>query len=149
MQEEIRQLRAAHEVVESLVQAEEGRVSASYSRAQRNQPTPFAPQRTSSSSASSSMPPSASTSLGTSPQHLLNHHRPLARVDSLPDYGSDSGMSDPPEYQTDDDDSDVVVDGFREYTPSRNASIWTPGSSIPDVSPRESGETIRSIYMRR
>lgn len=75
-------------------------------------------------------------------------------------------FSDPPAYQTDPEDSDddshsgamganIVTDGFRQYAPSEyapsllsptdTASIFTPESSIPDLSPRESAETVRTF----
>jgi hypothetical protein len=45
-------------------------------------------------------------------------------------------------FEEDADSSDVVVDGFREYTPSVT-TVFTPESSIPDVSPRPSFDTMR------
>ncbi|EOD49850.1 hypothetical protein GTA08_BOTSDO10161 [Neofusicoccum parvum] len=70
----------------------------------------------------------------------------MSRTSSLPSYKSDLGSVDtddaPPAYEEDADSSDVVVDGFREYTPSVT-TVFTPDSSIPDVSPRPSFETMR------
>lgn len=135
MQQEIRQLRAAHDVVNDLVrEAEEGRVTAG----------PIAPcncHRTShpySPSIASTYPP---TSLPDIPS------RPLSRTDSLPSYRSDP-PSEPPNYDSDMDMSGIVANGFRPYTSSESTtseatSHWTPDSSVVDVSPRPSAETLR------
>jgi hypothetical protein len=78
---------------------------------------------------------------------------PRSRSSSLPDYSSESGMSNPPPSyksrasaasqgeETDEDTEDVTSD----YTPSATSSQWTPGSSIPDISPRPSIETARTF----
>lgn len=110
MQEEIRQLRAAHVVVNSIIQAEEGRANLHLAGMMAELPG--------------------------------IQSRPLSRTNSLPDYRSESGSSEPPAYEDDEDSSDIVVDGFREYTPS-TTTVWTPDSSVIDVSPRPSGETMR------
>ncbi|KAH7385220.1 hypothetical protein DE146DRAFT_194016 [Phaeosphaeria sp. MPI-PUGE-AT-0046c] len=135
MQQEIRQLRAAHDVVNDLVrEAEEGRVTAG----------PIAPcncHRTShpySPSIASTYPP---TSLPEVPS------RPLSRTDSLPSYRSDP-PSEPPNYDSDMDMSGIVANGFRPYTSTASTmsgatSHWTPDSSVVDVSPRPSAETLR------
>lgn len=135
MQQEIRQLRAAHDVVNDLVrEAEEGRNSAG--------PVPSCNcQRTShpySPSIASTYPP---TSLPEIPS------RPLSRTDSLPSYRSDP-PSEPPNYDSDMDISGIVANGFRAYTSSQSTtseatSHWTPDSSVVDVSPRPSAETLR------
>jgi hypothetical protein len=41
----------------------------------------------------------------------------------------------------------MVHDGFSDYSPSMRTqdSAWTPGSSIPDISPRPSIETARTF----
>ncbi|KAJ4353630.1 uncharacterized protein N0V89_005360 [Didymosphaeria variabile] len=136
MQEEIRQLRAAHGVVNDLVSsAEEGRVVTyphNYCPCSRSHPVPQAPL--SPLSTASTYPP---TSIPELPS------RPLSRTDSLPGYASSS----PPAYEEDEDVSDSVANGFRHYsstdsTTSSN-SRWTPDSSIIDVSPRPSAETLR------
>ncbi|KAF2467297.1 uncharacterized protein BDR25DRAFT_70507 [Lindgomyces ingoldianus] len=142
MQEEIRQLREAHGVVRSIVQAEEGR--GVYPRcntahmhmhipchchAHAHVPSPnYSP--VSSAYTSSSLPSLPS--------------RPLSRTNSLPDYRSDTS-TEPPAYEEDEDMSDVVVNGFRQYTPSTSSGStrWTPESSVIDVSPRPSAETLR------
>lgn len=127
MQEEIRQLRAAHDVVNSLVLAEEGR-SQSYP---------------SGSPSSSGYIPA----IGAHPGYT-GVPRPLSRTNSLPDYRSEAESAAPPAYEEDADSSDVVVDGFREYTPSSSsASQWTPESSVIDVSPRQSMDTLRESVM--
>ncbi|KAH8698191.1 hypothetical protein GQ44DRAFT_764789 [Phaeosphaeriaceae sp. PMI808] len=142
MQEEIRQLRAAHDVVNDLVrEAEEGRVIGhapcnchrpSHS-AEPYSPTSYAP------SVASTYPP---TSLPDIPS------RPQSRTDSLPSYRSDP-PSEPPNYDSEVDMSDMVANGFRQYTSSSSSttsestSHWTADSSIVDVSPRPSAETLR------
>ncbi|KAL6708114.1 hypothetical protein ACN47E_003548 [Coniothyrium glycines] len=140
MQEEIRQLRAAHDVVNDLVRdAEEGRVSGHTScRCHRPQPrAPYSPM-----SLASTYPP---TSLPEIPS------RPLSRTDSLPSYRSDR-PTEPPDYDSDNEMSAIVANGFRQYTASTTSeatSHWTPDSSVVDVSPRPSAETLRyplSIY---
>ncbi|KAF2127770.1 hypothetical protein P153DRAFT_55139 [Dothidotthia symphoricarpi CBS 119687] len=135
MQEEIRQLRVAHNVVNDLVRdAEEGRM---------NRPPQCNCQRPPDSpSATSTYPP---TSLPEVPS------RPLSRTDSLPSY-----RSDPPAYES---EGEVVANGFnflpnarqgvvRGYARSTNSEMsrWTPDSSVVDVSPRPSAETLRSLY---
>lgn len=142
MQEEIRQLRAVHGVVNDLVsQAEEGRVVTyphNYCSYSRSHPVPQAPY--SPLSTASTYPP---TSLPEVPS------RPLSRTDSLPGYRSDtSSRGAPPAYEEDEDVSDSVANGFRHYsssmsTTSGTSSRWTPDSSIVDVSPRPSADTLR------
>jgi hypothetical protein len=43
--------------------------------------------------------------------------------------------------------SEIVANGFRQYqsstTASETASHWTPDSSVVDVSPRPSADTLR------
>lgn len=143
MQEEIRQLRAAHGVVNDLVNAEEGLVMPYGSHPHPHvhchcsHPGPAAPY--SPLSTASTYPP---TSLPELPS------RPLSRTDSLPGYRSDTSAS-PPAYEEDEDVSDTVANGFRQYTPSTTSSSsssssrWTPDSSVVDVSPRPSAETLR------
>ncbi|KAF1968117.1 hypothetical protein BU23DRAFT_558809 [Bimuria novae-zelandiae CBS 107.79] len=142
MQEEIRQLRAAHDVVNDLVsQAEEGRVVTyphNYCPCSRSHPLPQAPY--SPLSTASTYPP---TSIPELPS------RPLSRTDSLPGYRSDtSSRGAPPAYEDDEDVSEGVANGFRHYssnvsTTSGTSSRWTPDSSVVDVSPRPSAETLR------
>lgn len=139
MQEEIRQLRAAHGVVNDLVSsAEEGRVVTyphNYCSCSRSNPVPQAPY--SPLSTASTYPP---TSIPELPS------RPLSRTDSLPGYRSDASSS-PPAYEEDEDVSDSVANGFRHYSSAvsttSSSSRWTPDSSIVDVSPRPSAETLR------
>ncbi|KAF1850539.1 uncharacterized protein K460DRAFT_271359 [Cucurbitaria berberidis CBS 394.84] len=134
MQEEIRQLRAAHDVVNDLVRdAEEGRaINHAPCNCQRQQPrAPYSPLST-----ASTYPP---TSLPEIPS------RPLSRTDSLPSYHSDS-PTEPPNYESDVDMSEIVANGFRQYTSSTSSGVsshWTPDSSVVDVSPRPSAETLR------
>ncbi|KAF2639661.1 hypothetical protein P280DRAFT_470286 [Massarina eburnea CBS 473.64] len=135
MQEEIRQLRAAHGIVNDIVGAEEGRASHPHVHAHVHchcthpiPQTPYSPLST-----ASTYPP---TSLPELPS------RPLSRTDSLPGYASSS----PPAYEEDEDVSDSVPNGFRNYAPSTSSSAssrWTPDSSIVDISPRPSADTLR------
>lgn len=74
---------------------------------------------------------------------------PVSRTSSLPDYKTEaSNRSEPPAY---DDHDDMVNDGFSDYSPSSTMSShdgedgWSPGSSIPDISPRPSIETARTF----
>ncbi|CAO2653559.1 Nn.00g029700.m01.CDS01 [Neocucurbitaria sp. VM-36] len=136
MQEEIRQLRAAHDVVNDLVRdAEEGRVIAhAPCNCQHQQPQHRAPY--SPLSTASTYPP---TSLPEIPS------RPLSRTDSLPSYHSES-PTEPPNYESDVDMSAIVANGFRQYTSSTTSEVsshWTPDSSVIDVSPRPSADTLR------
>ncbi|TID26352.1 gb [Venturia nashicola] len=75
---------------------------------------------------------------------------PVSRTSSLPDYKTEaSNRSEPPAY---DDHDDMVNDGFSDYAPSSTMSShdgedgWSPGSSIPDISPRPSIETTRTFF---
>ncbi|KAF1838955.1 hypothetical protein BDW02DRAFT_585538 [Decorospora gaudefroyi] len=130
MQEEIRQLRVAHDVVNDLVRdAEEGRVIGHASCHCQHQ-TPYSPLST-----ASTYPP---TSLPEIPS------RPLSRTDSLPSYRSGT-PTEPPSYES---EVEAVANGFRHYTvaastTSEVSSHWTPDSSVVDVSPRPSAETLR------
>jgi hypothetical protein len=140
MQEEIRQLRAAHDVVNDLVRdAEEGR-AINHAPCHCHRPQPRAPY--SPLSTASTYPP---TSLPEIPS------RPLSRTDTLPSYRSEP-PSEPPNYDSDNDMAGIVANGFRQYTTSTTSeatSHWTPDSSVVDVSPRPSAETLRyplSIY---
>ncbi|KAH3947172.1 hypothetical protein HBI56_140620 [Parastagonospora nodorum] len=125
MQAEIRQLRAAHDVVNDLVRgAEEGRA-------------PCNCHHTYPPSLASTYPPTVMSSEAPS--------RPQSRTDSLPSYRSNP-PSEPPNYESEVDMSDIVANGFRQYTSStisETTSHWTPDSSVVDVSPRPSAETLR------
>ncbi len=71
--------------------------------------------------------------------------RPLSRTDSLPSYHSDT-QTEPPSYESDVDMSEIVVDGYRTYRSSSTSEVsshWTPDSSVIDVSPRPSADTLR------
>jgi hypothetical protein len=131
MQEEIRQLRVAHDVVNDLVRdAEEGRVIGHAPCNCHRTSHPYSPSIT------TTYPP---TSLPDIPS------RPLSRTDSLPSYRSDP-PSEPPNYESEVDMAEIVANGFRQYsssTTSGTLSHWTPDSSVVDVSPRPSAETLR------
>lgn len=149
MQEEIRQLRVAHTVVNDIIRAEEGRTTPvpSSSRCTCHQPsfTPGPP------SVTSTYPPS------TIPEAPS---RPLSRTSSLPSYRSRAPSEPgPPTYESDDSSSYVetslVANGFRQYnvrgrtytaseaSQTNESGRWTPDSSVVDVSPRPSAETLR------
>jgi hypothetical protein len=132
MHEEIRQLRAAHDVVNDLVRvAEEGRAVAHAPCQCHRTSHPYSP------SVASTYPPTSIVSDVPS--------RPLSRTDSLPSYRS-APPSEPPNYDSEVDMSEIVANGFRQYTSSATSettSHWTPDSSVVDVSPRPSAETLR------
>ncbi|KAF2136095.1 uncharacterized protein K452DRAFT_148307 [Aplosporella prunicola CBS 121167] len=142
MQEEIRQLRCAHDVVHDIVHAEEGRARPS---------SPSSPS-CHCSHAHPHMQPHMHSHQPAQPFHQQQVVYPpphaMSRTSSLPSYQSDTCTIDtddqPPAYEEDVDGSDIVVDGFREYTPSVT-TVYTPESSIPDVSPRPSAETMREL----
>ncbi|GAB7356769.1 hypothetical protein MBLNU459_g7665t1 [Dothideomycetes sp. NU459] len=81
-----------------------------------------------------------------------------SRSSSLPSYNSENlpDYSSQPEYNSDSDSgSDVIVvaNGFRPCSPSSSSgasalTAVTPESSVPDVSPRCSGETLRTDFSR-
>lgn len=154
MQEEIRQLRVAHNVVNDIIRAEEGRSSASPleggCRCHRH---------------NSRGPPSV-TSTSTYPPSTIPEapSRPHSRTSSLPSYRSRAPSS-PPVYSSDTESETEnpmveavaeamamnVANGFR-YVRMRATSLlseeeesgrWTPESSVVDVSPRPSAETLR------
>ncbi|KAL5116153.1 hypothetical protein ACEQ8H_005929 [Pleosporales sp. CAS-2024a] len=129
MQTEIRQLRAAHDAVNDLVRgAEEGRMIGH---------RPCNCRHSYSPSLASTNPPASIVSELSS--------RPLSRTDSLPSYRSNPS-SEPPNYDSEVDMSEIVANGFRQYlssTMSERTSHWTPDSSVIDVSPRPSAETLR------
>ncbi|KAF2996911.1 hypothetical protein E8E13_005861 [Curvularia kusanoi] len=163
MQEEIRQLRVAHTVVNDIIRAEEGRTASPHGAVphctcHRPGPQYFAPGPP---SVTSTYPPS------TIPEAPS---RPLSRTDSLPSYRS-RAPSEPPTYESDGEnmsENPLVANGFvryenaryesvryggrqRSYTASEGSVVsrtgesgrWTPDSSVVDVSPRPSAETLR------
>ncbi|KAH7128528.1 hypothetical protein B0J11DRAFT_272929 [Dendryphion nanum] len=168
MQQEIRQLRTAHDLVNDLVsQAEQGRMppreyphnlppiqaqqphvcTCRHARPSYPvQPTPYSPTSSTYSHSSLAHPPS----------------RPISRSSSLPGYGSDTA-TEPPAYESDEDATEFVANGFR-YVPTSGDSTsvdsplgsrsidggsvserWTPDSSVVDVSPRPSADTLRYV----
>ncbi|KAF2017981.1 hypothetical protein BU24DRAFT_421011 [Aaosphaeria arxii CBS 175.79] len=198
MQTEIRQLREAHGLVNSLVQAEEGRLSSQFNRPNQQAPChcrhnpPRLPPQPPHAYYQSHQQPAArdSDAFDTQPLYSpsiassvyttntantlasLPPSRPLSRTSSLPGYPSSNASTAPPAYESDEDTSDHVADGFRQYTspitppssssPSPSSSpfdedddtqdrddtstsqSWTtPDSSVVDVSPRPSADTLR------
>ena len=127
MQEEIRQLRTAHDVVNGIVQAEEGRYGPSQRQSHDEQITPNSSRRSSNASDGFS--------------------QPLSRTSSLPSYTTEPGSAGLPEYEEHSEETSNVANGFSQYTPNSSSDHdWTPGSSIIDVSPRQSAETMRTRY---
>ncbi|ORY11032.1 hypothetical protein BCR34DRAFT_484741 [Clohesyomyces aquaticus] len=146
MQEEIRQLREAHGVVRSIIQAEEGRGAYPPCRT-AHMPAHIHCRCHNHSSSPEYSPVSSVVGSPYAPSSLADiPSRPLSRTNSLPDYRSETS-TEPPAYEEDEDVSDVVVNGFRHYTSSTTSSAassrWTPDSSVVDVSPRPSAETLR------
>jgi hypothetical protein len=159
MQEEIRQLRNAHGIVNDLVRAEEGRI---LSAAPPTHPLTCQNQNEREHDMYGTTPPSPTSSTYTSNSLVDLPSRPLSRTSSLPGYHSDASTA-PPAYESDEDVSERVANGFQyqPYTPlsagssgpesvsaaSTGASSverrWTPDSSVVDVSPRPSAETLR------
>jgi hypothetical protein len=150
MQEEIRQLRVAHNVVNDIIRAEEGRTTTTTSTPHPSQCTchfPPAPPSTTSTYPPSTIPEGPS--------------RPQSRTDSLPSYRS-RAPSDPPTYDSD-LDAPFIANGFQPHYAHGHAGVrgrgrtyaasassqtgdsgrWTPDSSVVDVSPRPSAETLR------
>lgn len=171
MQEEIRQLRLAHTVVNDIIRAEEGRPSpanlpqCTCPHHLTNHPDQRARYSSPAPSTTSTYPPS------TIPEAPS---RPASRTDSLPSYRS-RAPSEPPRYESESDlDAGGVANGFVHYvgygdgavaarvmhsrTRARALSLsssasysqigeegrWTPDSSVVDVSPRPSAETLRT-----
>jgi len=173
IQEEIQQLRTTRDQVDDLIRAEEGRSSypPTYpSGSGSRHPRPFAHVPTPitiPNMASVMYPPQrhrgSTHNIYNSPDsHIQNPFAhpeddsdsempmsPVSRTSSLPDYKTEaSNRSEPPAY---DDHDDMVNDGFSDYSPSSTMSShdgedgWSPGSSIPDISPRPSIETTRTF----
>ncbi|KAK4999737.1 hypothetical protein LTR66_001281 [Elasticomyces elasticus] len=120
---EFRELRAAHEIVASIVradfvaQAEEGR---------------FLPEH-----------PAHSVVLPTLSEHVCRVPRPSSRSNSLPSYTSDPA----PTYNfSTESGQGRVADGLRVYSQSVSSHDrrYTPDSSVIAMSPRPSAETIRT-----
>lgn len=171
IQEEIRQLRHTRDQVDDLIRAEEGRntyLSSSGTARQHPQPFSHVPTPiTIPNMASIMYPPQHDRSSAHNAYNTPNSRihdpfahpeddsdseppmSPVSRTSSLPDYKTEaSNQSEPPAY---DDQDDMVNDGFSDYSPSSTMSShdgedgWSPGSSIPDISPRPSIETTRTF----
>lgn len=160
VEDEIRQLRQTHTTVEQLVRAEEGRsrqvlqhnlhqtVASSSSSSDHSHG--FVEVPLSGPSHPHGFVPIPIPPRSTGDSSYVGLASPRSRTSSLPDYTSDSGISNPPpsyksrasaaSQEGEDTDEDVTSD----YTPS-TTSQWTPGSSIPDISPRPSIETARTF----
>jgi hypothetical protein len=172
IQEEIQQLRNTRDQVDDLIRAEEGRSAypptypsgsgSRHSRSFAHVPTPI----TIPNMASVIYPPQHQRgsihNIYITPESRIHNPfehpeddsgseppmSPISRTSSLPDYKTEaSNRSEPPAY---DDQDDMVNDGFSDYSPSSIMSShdgdgWSPGSSIPDISPRPSIETTRTF----
>ncbi|KAK8233135.1 hypothetical protein HDK77DRAFT_381681 [Phyllosticta capitalensis] len=145
MQDEIRQLQTAQELAHDIVRAEEGRFMPGPSNcrgcahAAHHHHVPHMAQYPHGGMYPGAPPPAP---------HVHVHPTAMSQTTSLPSYKSElSSVVDtddaPPAYEEDADSSDIVVDGFRPYNPSVTTTAYTPESSIPDVSPRPSAETLR------
>jgi hypothetical protein len=179
MQEEIRQLRHAHGIVDSLVQgsrlSREGNPPVTYAYHAHtnyhghNDPPPPPTSSPYETAGTRTYDVSAFTYPHPVPHSPTSHYstyppssggfpsRPLSRSStnsSLPGYASSHGTA-PPAYQTDEEDmAERVANGFHNYRPrgrgssmGSNDSRWTPDSSVVDVSPRRSAETLRFAYV--
>ena len=135
MEAEIRELRHAHEIVASLVRVDEHRYD--IAAPVNDPPPPLVPLP---------FTPSARSRAST-------YTLPSYTSESLPDYSSR------PETLVDSNMSDSLVDGFSGYSPtatdnegrytapsttSSARTRYTPTSSVLDVSPRVSEETLRT-----
>ena len=147
IQEEIRQLRHTHTTIDQLVRAEEGRsrqiLQDNVQQSTSSHPHGFVPIP---------IPPtSAGVSVSSSSSSYNGPFTPLSRTSSLPDYASEAEQSDhPPSYKSrvsHAEESDSEIEVLSDYSPSTatHGSQWTPGSSIPDISPRTSIETTRTF----
>ncbi|KAK8187814.1 uncharacterized protein BKA78DRAFT_171246 [Phyllosticta capitalensis] len=145
MQDEIRQLQTAQELAHDIVRAEEGRFMPGPSNcrgcahAAHHHHVPHMAQYPHGGMYPGAPPPAP---------HVHVHPTAMSQTTSLPSYKSElNSVVDtddaPPAYEEDADSSDIVVDGFRPYNPSVTTTAYTPESSIPDVSPRPSAETLR------
>ena len=125
MQDELRALRSAHQIVEEMYDAEEGR-----SRLYRTVNQPRGPL------ASAVELPATVSSSGSSGER---RNSASLSMYSLP----------PPQYEEELDGDLTVVDGF-QYTPSSSSAEFdnTPDSSVIDCSPRMSCDTGRTVVTR-
>lgn len=82
------------------------------------------------------------------PSRLYKHEDGRSRSDSLPSYESEKL----PDYASQPDGDIVIVNGYRVASPSLTGcstdSAVTPDSSVPDLSPRCSHETLRTFTSR-
>jgi len=140
--EEIAQIRSTRDAVDELIRAEEGRIvyppytSAAPGPAYRHHnslPHPIQIPRPSHSSDSNISSPSMD----------MGPFSPVSRTTSLPSY-----RSKPPSYREELSSND----GFSDCELSADSvsdadadDAWGSGSSVPDLSPRPSGETIRTF----
>ncbi|KAI9663083.1 MAG: hypothetical protein M1821_008131 [Bathelium mastoideum] len=126
MQDEIRQLQDTHEVVNGILRAHDPHFS--IQRQSSSQHVVQQASRRSSNASDGFLPP-------------------LSRTSSLPSYTTDPRSEGLPEYDDHGGEIDTVANGFSQYTPTSSSDHqWTPGSSIIDVSPRQSTETMRTKY---
>lgn len=139
IQEEIRQLRRTRDVVDNLVRAEEGRSILPLHNASASHRARYVPPPITMPSATSRFYPSQHEG---AMEHEESPPSPLSRTSSLPDYKTDG--SEPPGYESDRRSSFSSHDGFSEYAHSihTTTSQWSPDSSVPDISPRPSMETV-------
>jgi hypothetical protein len=142
IQEEIRHFRTTTDMVDDIIrQAEEGRLHAPA--------PPYAAYSPSSSSAGNSSYPAGFVSLprpiiipsprasrpSTADDSNDGSISPVSRTTSLPSY-----RSKPPSYRSADETDSFSISSGEEST----SDDWGSGSSIPDLSPRPSGDTYRT-----
>jgi hypothetical protein len=132
-------LRHTRNVVDNLVRAEEGRSILPMYTSSSSHRARYVPPPITIPSATSRVYPSQHDAMADHDDHPPS---PLSRTSSLPDYKTDG--SEPPGYESDRRSSFSSNDGFSEYAHSiqTTTSQWSPDSSIPDISPRPSMETI-------
>lgn len=150
IREEIRQLRSTRDAVDDLVRAEEGRNVLPRYSATGSSSHPLGFQRIPAPITI----PSATSRVYPMHEHDYDHDdhpgTPLSRTSSLPDYKTEAS-SEPPGYESDRRSSFSDHDAYSEYAHSlhNGESVWSPGSSIPDLSPRPSMETAHTIETAR
>ena len=127
LQEDIRQLQNAHAFVTRLVLAEESGHRQSGVQSHVQQVVRNTSRRSSNAS-----------------DGFL---QPLSRTSSLPSYTSEPGSAGLPAYEEHGDETGIVANGFAQYTPSSSSTRhWSAQSSIIDISPRQSTESMRTKH---
>jgi hypothetical protein len=150
--EEIAQIRSTRDVVDDLIRAEEGRIVPPSYSSSSSQPVPagytgFAPLHLPRPIAIPPRRPSSNQSDISSPTTSsdMPPFSPASRTTSLPSY-----RSKPPSYREDVSSNDGFSDADLSIDEaSENEEAWGSGSSVPDLSPRPSGDTMRTYESAR